>query len=267
MLSNEHNSESLLKIKKIESIEIWTLNRPYAGNSISYELALELEKALVSVRGDHSISTIIITGEGEKFFCTGGDVKKYANFHTKEELQTVFDKICDVLDLIEAIDIPVIAAINGFAIGGGLEVALACDLRVMCNFAELGFPQSRIGVIPGWNGIERILSTISRGTAMKLLLTGDRITSAEALRIGLIDVVAENQPVLEVALTLAHKIQSAAPMSVRSVKKVVRENLYSSRADARRAARDEFATLWFTNDHKEAESAFAQKRKPVFTNS
>jgi len=267
MSSNEHNSESILKTQRIESIEVLTLNRPSAGNSISYELALELEKALVSVRADKSLSAIIITGEGEKFFCTGGDVKKYATFKTKDELHVVFDKICDVLDLIESIDIPVIAAINGFAIGGGLELALASDLRVMSASAELGFPQSRIGVIPGWNGIERILSTVGRGGAMKLLLTGDRINASEALRIGLIDAIAESQSVLETALALARRIQSAAPMAIRSVKKVVRENLYSSREEARRVARDEFAALWFTNDHKEAEAAFAQKRQPVFTNS
>ena len=144
---------------------------------------------------------------------------------------------------------------------------MASDLRVMSASAELGFPQSRIGVIPGWNGIERILSTVGRGGAMKLLLTGDRINASEALRIGLIDAIAESQSVLETALALARRIQSAAPMAIRSVKKVVRENLYSSRKKAREVARDEFAALWFTNDHKEAEAAFAQKRQPVFTNS
>jgi len=267
MSLNVHNSEPLLKTEKIESTVVLTLNRPKAGNSISYELALELEKTFMDLGEDKSVSSIIITGEGDKFFCTGGDVKKYASFKTKEELQHVFDKICDVLDLIESVDIPVLAAINGYALGGGLELALASDIRVMSAKAEVGFPQSQIGVIPGWNGIERILSVLGRGSSMKLLLTGDRINASEAYRIGLVDEIAEEQSALHSALALAKRIQTAAPMSVRSIKKVVRENFQASRQEARDIARSEFARLWFTNDHKEAEAAFAQKRKAVFTNS
>jgi enoyl-CoA hydratase/carnithine racemase len=266
MSSNAHNSESILKIHKIESTVILTLNRPSAGNSMSYELALELDKSLQSIRTDSSVTSVIITGEGDKFFCTGGDVKKYASFNTKEELQLVFDKICDVLDLIESIDIPFIAAINGFAIGGGLELALACDLRVIKATAEVGFPQSRIGVIPGWNGIERLLNTTGRGIAMKMLLTGDRINAAEALRVGLAEEVAHDQSVLQCALSLAQRMQSAAPMSLGSVKKVVRSHLHYDKDQTRKLARDEFARLWFSKDHKEAEAAFAQKRQPIFVN-
>jgi len=267
MSSNVHNSESVLKIEKVESTVILTLNRPSAGNSMSYELALELDKSLQNIRADSSVTSVIITGEGDKFFCTGGDVKKYASFNTKEELQLVFDRICDVLDLIEAIDIPFIAAINGFAIGGGLELALACDLRVIKDTAEVGFPQSRIGVIPGWNGIERLLNITGRGTAMKMLLTGDRIGSAEALRVGLVEEVADKQSVMECALSLAKRLQSAAPMSLGSVKRVARSHGVSGKEQTRQLARDEFARLWFTKDHKEAEAAFAQKRHPVFVNA
>jgi enoyl-CoA hydratase len=242
---------------------ILTLNRPQAGNALSVDLAQALEEALNECRRDAALRAIVLTGAGDRFFCTGGDVKRYSTIEDASSLDAIFDRIRELLDLIESIDLPVLAAINGYAIGGGLELALACDLRFVAPTALLGFPQSRLGIIPGWNGIERVLRLTGRGTAIRLLMSGERVDARQAREMGLIDFVAEG--VVEAALRFAGTLESTAPLSLGAVKRVVRETLAGPPDQARALARKEFARLWFTADHKEAETSFADKRSPKFT--
>jgi enoyl-CoA hydratase/carnithine racemase len=244
---------------------VLTLNRPEAGNALSGEVAAALEAALADCRADTALRAVVLTGAGERFFCTGGDVKRYSTIADPQSRDARFDRIRDLLDLIEAIDLPVLAAINGYAIGGGLELALACDLRFAAPGAALGFPQSRLGIIPGWNGIERVLKVAGRGAAMRLLLGGERVGAAEAQRLGVVDFVADGEPVIDAALRFANGLAATAPLSIGAVKRVVRKTLEGPQDAARALAREELARLWFSADHKEAEAAFAAKRAPVFT--
>jgi enoyl-CoA hydratase len=267
MSLHSQDIDPVLKIERQGSAYILQLNRPTAGNSISTELAIAVENALQQIVQEKDISAIILTGEGNKFFCTGGDVKKYADVKTPEELEDAFGKIRQMADAIENIDIPVIAAINGFAIGGGLEICVACDLRVIDRGVQVGFPQTRIGLIPGWNGAERLLRIIGRGSAMKLLMTGDRIDAIEAYRIGLVDQLAEPGCVVQEALAIASRIALAGPLAIRAMKKVVRSYEHDPQEVSRETAKKEFSKLWFTNDHKEAEIAFIEKRTPQFSGS
>lgn len=254
----------MLNVQQIDTTLVLTLDRPDAGNSLSMELAQELCEVISNVPHRTDLRSIIITGAHEKFFCTGGDVKRYSKFQSPEELQQVFDQIITLMDMIEHAPIPVIAAINGYAIGGGLELALACDMRFAAQNAELGFPQSRLGVIPGWNGTERLLRNVGKGQALRLLLSGKRVSALEALNIGLIDVLSPSGEALKDALSFCAELNLCAPQSIAAVKKVVTATLEWTPSKARAMIRDEFARLWFTQDHKEAELAFAEKRKPVF---
>lgn len=241
------------------------LNRPEAGNAISLEVAQALEAIVTTCAADTTLRALVVTGAGDKFFCTGGDVKAYAKVTTAEELNKVFDLIRDLLDAIESLHCPVIAAINGYAIGGGAELALACDLRIMEASAQIGFPQSRLGILPGWDGVERLVPLVGRGAAARLLLTGKRASAAEAHAMGLVDEVAPDGRSVAAALQFGAIVAEASPLSVAAIKTALRCASRGGGDAARRDARDAFARLWFTEDHKEAEQAFAGKRTPRFT--
>lgn len=241
------------------------LNRPEAGNAVSLAVAQALAAIVQPCVSDSSLRALVVTGAGSKFFCTGGDVKAYAKVATAGELNAVFDLVRDLLDTIESLHCPVIAAINGYAIGGGAELALACDLRIMEESAQIGFPQSRLGILPGWDGVERLLPLVGASAATRLLLTGTRASAAEAHAMGLVDEIAPDGESVSRALELARTFEEAAPLSVAAIKAALRDASRGAGHAARRGAREAFARLWFTEDHKEAERAFAEKRAPRFT--
>ena len=241
------------------------LNRPEAGNAISGEVALALGDLVRACAADATLRTLIITGAGPRFFCTGGDVKAYAQLADAGELDRVFNLMRDVCDAIEALPYPVIAALNGFTIGGGAELALACDLRIAESAVQIGFPQARLGIIPGWDGIERLVRLVGRAAAAKLLYSGQRVSAAEARNLRLVDEVAADGKALERALDLAATFAECAPLSLGAIKTAMRDAESALPADeVRRKTRAAFARLWFTEDHKEAERAFAEKRAPRF---
>jgi enoyl-CoA hydratase/carnithine racemase len=229
------------------------LNRPQDGNAINLAVAQSLSTLIEDCRKDSTLRAVILTGSGSKFFCTGGDVKAYAKIETEAALNEVFDTIRALLDALEQLPCPVIAAINGYAIGGGAELSLACDFRVIEQGAQIGFPQSRLGILPGWNGISRLVP----------LFDGRRIDAEQALAIGLATSVAPPGESLRVALELAQTFSGTAPLSIAAIKAEL--NAVTHRlGDVRKQSRQAFAELWFTADHKEAEQAFAEKRLPSF---
>ena len=260
-------SEALVTTERQDDCLIATLNRPAEGNAISLAVARELAAIVATCEADRALRALVITGAGPRFFCTGGDVKAYARVTAAAELNEVFDLIRDLLDALEALHCPVIAAINGYAIGGGAELVLACDLRVMDSAAQIGFPQSRLGILPGWDGISRLLPLVGRGVAARLLLTGKRVDAAEALRIGLVDEVAPAGQCLTQAITLAQGFADCAPLSLAAIKSALRDASVGDAALARQRARQAMVPLWFSADHKEAERAFAEKRAPRFSGS
>lgn len=259
--------ESLITSERQGACLIATLNRPGDGNAINLALARELATLVSACGADRTLRALVISGAGPRFFCTGGDVKAYARVTAAEELNQVFDLIRDLLDALEALHCPVVAAINGYAIGGGAELVLACDLRVMDAAAQIGFPQSRLGILPGWDGIGRLLPLVGRGAAARLLLSGKRIDAAEALRIGLVDEVAPAGQCLAQAIALAAGFAECAPLSLAAIKSALRDASAGDAVLARQRARQAMIPLWFSADHKEAERAFAEKRAPRFNST
>jgi enoyl-CoA hydratase len=255
--------EAILLAERRGATLVLRLNRPDAGNAIDRHLAQALLEQLGRCEGDASLRAIVITGSGDRFFCTGGDVKAYAKLESAAELERVFGLMREVCDRLERLPCAVIAAINGYAVGGGAEMSLACDLRVAQESAQIGFPQSRLGLIPGWDGAERLVRTVGRSRAARLLFSGLRISAREAHAQGLVDEVAPDGQALATALALADTVAEVAPLSLAAIKDVLRGGA-SGDSPARAGAREAFSRLWFTEDHREAEKAFAQKRAPQF---
>ena len=206
-------SDTLLLTERKNDCLIIRLNRPHDGNAINLSMAQALAALIEDCNKDLTLRAVILTGSGDKFFCAGGDVKAYAKIDTDVDLNEVFDTIRDLLDSLERLPCPVIAAINGYAIGGGAELTLACDFRIIEQGAQIGFPQSRLGILPGWNGISRLVPLIGRAAAAKLLFDGRRINAEQALTIGLATAVAPTGQSLRVALELAETFSGTAPLS------------------------------------------------------
>lgn len=257
----------LILSARMGSALVLTLNRPDAGNAMSLELALELKAALEACRGDVSIRSVVVTGAGSRYFCTGGDVKRYATIDDAATLNSAFGTVRDLLDDIEAMGQPVIAALNGFTVGGGTEFALACDLRIAERSVQIGLPHVRLGLIPGWDGTARLLELVGRGHAASLMFSGERVTADEALRIGLVNQVVDDGRSVEAALAFAARLDAAAPGAIGAAKRTLLEAGRDDPAVARARGRERLAQLWFTADHKEAERAFAEKRPPRFSGS
>lgn len=237
-----------------------SLDRVAAGNSLDEATIGTLHARLAEAATEPSLRCVILAGTG-RFFCAGGDLKAYRTLTDRTELERVFGAARALLDAIEAFPLPVIAAIDGHALGGGAELALACDLRVVGEGASMGFPQLRLGIIPGWDGLERLVALIGRGGAMHLLLTGKRLSAEAACQAGLADVAAPDAR--RAVLDIAAGLERAAPLAIRGAKEAMRA-LARPRAEARQLAADVFARLWFTEDHHEAECAFAEKREARF---
>jgi enoyl-CoA hydratase/carnithine racemase len=252
--------ESAIKIDRDGSAVILRIDREHAGNALDCDTVEELRVALRSIAPDGARG-IIIAGNG-RFFCAGGDVKAYSLIETQEQLRKIFDTGRQLLDEIQAFPLPVIAAIDGYALGGGAELALACDLRVASSTASIGFPQCRLGIIPGWDGIERLVALIGPSDAMRILLSSERLSGADSKALGLVDVLAEGSAVNK-AVALVEAFGDAPLSSIKACKTAVRAAASASRDVSRSVARDLFEALWFTAEHKEAERAFKEKRKPI----
>jgi len=256
-------SSEVLKVERRGGAALLTIDRPQAGNSISAEVTAALEGAVDALERDRDLVAIVITGAGDKFFSSGGDIKQYRELVTREQLQSAFARPRRLLDRLEALPVPVIAAVNGIALGGGAELMLACDVRIAAPTASIGFPYVRLGLTPGWHGAERLTRAIGYANAMHLLTTGEPVDAAEALRLGLVNRVSDAS-VVDAALALTEKLAEAAPLSLAATKRVLLASSHLPREEARRIAEDDFADLWLSEDHREAEAAFAAKRRPVF---
>ena len=254
----------ILKQERRGNALILTIDRPEAGNSLSGEVSQAFLDVLDEIEGDHSLRAVIVTGAGERFFCTGGDVKRYAALQTKDELREIMRLARTVFRRFEALRVPVIAAVNGLAIGGGTEILLATDLRVAAPHAEISMPQVRLGIITGWEGYERLVRDIGFSRAMQVVTTGERFSAEEAYRLGLINKIAADKDVVGAAMQFVESFDKAAPLALGRAKRVIHKAASGPPEEAHKLAVDTFVDLWFTEDHREAEKAFAEKRTPVF---
>ena len=242
---------------------IFTINRPEALNSINVQAARELHEAMVDFRDDPELWVGIITGAGDRTFCAGADIKDMLPF-LKENLQNRPWAMPDTPMRGLEIWKPLIAAINGVALGGGLELALACDLRIASEKARLGCPEVSLGLIPGWGGTQRLPRMIPSCKAAELLLMGKPIDAQEAYRIGLVNIVVPPESVMPTARKWAETICQAGPLAVRAAKEAMLRGSSLSLEDGLRLENALEAYVMNTEDFTEGITAFGEKRKPDF---
>jgi enoyl-CoA hydratase len=248
-----------LSLERSEAVATLTIERERAGNSIDRATASELERVVAGLSNDPELVMVVVTGAGKRFFCTGGDVKDYRALRTEQSVRSLSLLMQRTLDALEGLPALTVAAINGTALGGGLELALACDVRIADEGCELSLPQARLGVIPGWGGTHRLVRTIGRSRALELLATGRAVPAREALSMGLVDAVAPVGKVMSPVTSLVQHVTESAPRAARSMKSAV-----AAGADAEAVA-DLFAELWLSEDHLEAERAYSERRAPRFS--
>lgn len=248
--------------KTTEHITTLTINNPPV-NSLADDLLTELESAIDDLVKDASIRTLIITGAGEKGFIAGADISQFPEMNA-ESGKRLLEKGKQIFDKIEQAPFPVIAAINGFALGGGLELALACDIRIASENAKLGFPEVSLGIYPGYGGTQRAARQIGQGLAKKLIFTGDAITAEEAYTIGLVEQLTPVGEAFSTAKHLAEKIASQAPLAIRNAKKVINEGIQVSLIEGQLLETEYFAEVADSEDKNEGVQAFMEKRAPHF---
>ncbi|MEQ2128620.1 short-chain-enoyl-CoA hydratase [Caldanaerobacter subterraneus KAk] len=252
-----------IEVKIEKGIATITINRPKALNALNTETLEELENVLEVLQNDDGVKVIVITGAGEKAFVAGADIsemKDMSVFEAKKfaELgQKVFRKI-------ELMKKPVIAAVNGYALGGGCELALACDIRIASRNAKFGQPEVGLGIIPGFGGTQRLPRIVGVSKAKELIYTGDMIDAEEALRIGLISKVVEQDKLLEEAYGIAKKIMSKGLVAVSLAKEAINKSLEVDIDSGMEYEANAFALCFGTQDQKEGMAAFLEKRAPKF---
>jgi len=240
-----------------------TLNRPKVMNALNKATIHELRVAFEDARDDSDVRGVILTGAGEKAFAAGADIAEIAT-NTTVEAEEATRRGQALTDLIENLGKPVVAAVNGFALGGGCELALACTVRLAAESAKFGQPEVKLGVIPGYGGTQRMPRLVGKGRALKLILSGDIIDAAEAYRIGLVDELVTNAQVIDRAETVLKKIIANAPLSVKYALEAVNKGLETSVAEGLLIEASLFAVCASTDDKKEGTSAFLEKRAPRF---
>ena len=248
--------------EKKGAIAYVTLNRPKVMNALNKATIYELRSAFEDARDDLAVRGVILTG-GEKAFAAGADIAEIAN-NTAVEAEQASRRGQALTDLIENLGKPVVAAVNGFALGGGCELAMSCAIRIAAESAKFGQPEVKLGVMPGYGGTQRLPRLVGRGRALKLILSGDIIDAAEAYRIGLVDELELDGHVVERAETVLKKIIANAPLSVKYALEAVNKGLETSVAEGLLIEASLFAVCASTDDKKEGTSAFLEKRAPKF---
>lgn len=251
-----------IQVEVVRKVAIATMNNPPA-NALSPELRHEFMDKLRGMSKDDDIWALIITGAGEKFFAAGADIPSLLKLDRKSGLKRVKDAR-EFYSGVAYFEKPVIAAINGLCLGGGLELALACDIRVAAEHVKLGVPEVNLGLIPGAGGTQRIPRTIGPGWANYLLFTGEAIPAQKALEIGLVQEVVASDALMDAALKIAEKINSKAPLAVRAAKKASSTGLQHSLEKGLDMENEAFSEVCATEDKNEGITAFLEKRKPQF---
>ena len=254
-----------LLVRLEEATAVLTLNRPDQRNALSHELFLLLRETIAEARNDASVRSLVLTGAGDRAFCAGADIRamQKMGLDAAREWSLLGHAVFAAL---EDLPKPVIAAINGVALGGGCELALACDFRFMAETAQLGQPEIKLGLMPGWGGTQRLPRIVGEALAKDLVLTGRLMAADEARRAGLINGVAEDgASVLEVALVYAQQFASLPPLAVAAAKHAIDRGADLPLAAANTLEAEQFSRLFGTRDGAEGMAAFLEKRAPHFT--
>lgn len=251
------------KVDARGAIEIWTIDGEGRRNAISRAMLQELGALVERVSSGHQVRAVVITGAGDKAFCAGADLKERAGM-SENEVRAFLEGLRRTLRAIEKSDCVFIAAVNGAAFGGGTELALACDLRVAAPAAELGLTEVKLGIIPGGGGTQRLTRLVGPGRAKDLILTARRLNAAEAFAMGLVNRLAPEGHLLEVAHTLAESVVENAPIAVATAKHAIDEGTGLELDDALALELRKYEEVLKTEDRLEGLRAFAEKRPPVY---
>ena len=257
-------NDDVLLVKEETGIATLTLNRPEVMNSLNFPLLHALKDRIESFRFRRDLRVVIITGSGEKAFCSGADLKERATLNPDQVREYIFT-IRNLFTAIEELNKPVIAAVNGIALGGGTELALASDIRIASSKASMGLTETRLAIIPGAGGTQRLPRLIGKGKAKELIFTGKRIDGQEAVKIGLVNQLCEPDDLLEACREMAAMICETGPVAIEQAKYAIN---YGLETDMHTGLAIESNAYWVcipTEDRLEGLAAFKEKRKPVYS--
>ena len=246
-----------------DRIGIIEINRPKKLNALNQGTIEELHQAFSQLDKDPETRVIIITGSGEKAFVAGADISEFADFDTDQGRELSHQGQEKLFDFVENLTTPVIAAVNGFALGGGLELAMACHIRVASKNARMGLPEVSLGLIPGYGGTQRLPQLVGKGKAFEMIMTGGMIGSEDALRSGLVNHLTEPDDLIEFSYQLAEKILANSSQAIKAAIGAVNAG-FSEGIDGFAKEVDLFGSCFGTDDFNEGTSAFLEKRKPNF---
>ena len=252
-----------LLLERDGAVALVTINRPQVLNALNSQTIDELRRVILDLKRDESVRAVVLTGAGEKAFVAGADINELA-LQTPTGGREHALSGQHVFDLVEHMGKPVIAAINGYALGGGCELAMACTLRLAADSAKLGQPEIALGLIPGYGGTQRLPRLVGKGRALEIILTGTPIAADEALRIGLVNRVYPAAELMAEARKLAHQLAKSAPIATRYIIHAVNQGVEMPLADACVYEATLFGLVSSTDDMREGTAAFLQKRKPEF---
>jgi len=249
--------------EKSEGIATITLNRPEALNAWSQELAQEFRNAIENTQKDENVKAVIITGAGEKAFSAGADIKTMKGM-TALKARALSQMGYEICNIIESLEKPVIAAINGYALGGGMEVSMACDFRIASEKARMGQTEINIGLIPGWGGTQRLPRLVGKARAKELVYTGKIIDANTAFQWGLVNKVVPAEELMKAAKGFVKELADKAPVALKVAKSLIERGTDIDLKSALTLEREGFAVVASSEDLQEGVSAFVEKRKPVW---
>jgi enoyl-CoA hydratase len=252
-----------VRIERDGDVAVWTIDRPEVRNAFDFPTFDALSAAIERASRDRGLRAVVLTGAGATFI-SGGDLRDLRTANTRADGRRVADRGRRVCDGLASLRVPVIAALPGPAIGGGAEIALACDLRVADPRAKLSFKHARMGVTTAWGVLPKLVAMVGPGVAARLLLAGHDVDAHEALRVGLVEAVCEEGAALATALAWARDTSKGAPGAVGALKRMLREAVEAPHGRRRASERAQFVDAWAARDHEEAVEAFFGGRPPVW---
>ncbi|USG67542.1 enoyl-CoA hydratase-related protein [Brevibacillus ruminantium] len=245
------------------TVGILTINRPDVFNCLNLDTLLAIRQKVAEVALDREVRVLIVTGAGDRAFCSGADLKERRSM-SDQQVQHYIRTIRDTFSDLEKLSKPVIAAINGLALGGGTELAIACDLRIMSEAAQMGLTETSLGIIPGAGGTQRLPRLIGKGKAKELIFTARRVVAEEALAIGLVNQVTAPDQLMSAALAMAQQIAENAPIALAQAKFAIDHGLEADLATGLAMESNAYQVLIPTRDRREGLEAFKEKRKPEY---
>lgn len=251
-----------LRVEIDDRVATLTINRPEKRNALNGQVRAEIMAALDALEADGRVRVVVITGAGGKAFVAGADVAEFADRSPAQQRAAMEGR--RVYDVVAAFPKPVIASINGYTLGGGCELALACDLRIAARSARLGQPEVNLAILPGGGGTQRLPRLVGLGRAMRLILTGEIIDAEEAERIGLVDILVDDHALPDRTREIAGSIASHSPVALRLIKEAVRASAEMPLADGLKLERELFITAFASEDGTEGIAAFLEKREPEY---